>query len=284
MPTRRGVVGGLVATAGAALAGVEWSRADTGEDVARLLAPRALTQGGWVRGTTRANRLALDDLTVPVAPDGQFLLAFDRDAPPTLLLKAFFGGDDPVSIPLTIAPRAWAIEHVNAPLRPPSAGPDADFLARRKVELAQIKAARARETGAQGWREAMVRPAPGRYSGKFGAQRIYQGQPGAYHSGLDIAAGAGTAYVAPAAGTVVLAARAPFTLEGHLLLLDHGMGLCSAFLHAAQLLVAEGDSVAQGAPLGLVGQSGRATGPHLHWSLTWRGSRLDPLLFLAPTG
>ncbi|MFX8972817.1 M23 family metallopeptidase, partial [Acinetobacter baumannii] len=65
---------------------------------------------------------------------------------------------------------------------------------------------------------------------------------------------------------------------------DHGMGLCSAFLHAAQLLVAEGDSVAQGAPLGLVGQSGRATGPHLHWSLTWRGSRLDPLLFLAPTG
>lgn len=284
MPTRRGVVGGLMATAGAALAGAQWSYADAGAEAVSLLTPRALTQGGWLRGMTRAKRLQLGDVVVPIASDGAFFLAFDRDAPPTLALLADFGGDDRRTVPLTIAPRAWAIEHVDTPLRPPSAGPDADFAARRSAELALIRAARARDTGAQGWRQAMQRPAQGRFSGRFGSQRVYQGQPGAYHSGLDIAGGAGTPYVAPASGTVVLAATAPFTLEGHLLLLDHGMGLCSAFLHAERLLVAEGDSVQQGQPLGLIGQTGRATGPHLHWSLTWRGSRLDPLLFFAPTG
>ncbi len=245
----------------------------------------ALTQGGWLRARAMPGQVKLDGIGLPVADDGLFFTAFDRDAPPRMVLRYEPGdGGVPFELPLTIAPRAWAIEHVDTPLRPPSAGPDASFMARRKGELAQIKAARARETGAQGWRQAMVRPARGRFSGRFGSQRVYQGQPGAYHSGLDIAGAAGTPYVAPASGTVVLAATAPFTLEGHLLLLDHGMGLCSAFLHAAQLLVAEGDSVQQGQPLGLIGQTGRATGPHLHWSLTWRGSRLDPQLFLAPAG
>jgi murein DD-endopeptidase MepM/ murein hydrolase activator NlpD len=83
---------------------------------------------------------------------------------------------------------------------------------------------------------------------------------------------------------VVLAADAPFTLEGNLLIVDHGMGLNSSFLHSSELLVHEGDAVKQGQPLGRVGMTGRATGPHLHWGLTWRGARLDPLLFTGPVG
>ena len=83
---------------------------------------------------------------------------------------------------------------------------------------------------------------------------------------------------------VVLAAGDPFTLEGHLLIVDHGMGLNSAFLHSSELLVREGDRVSQGQPLGKIGMTGRATGPHLHWSLMWRGLRLDPLLFVPPRG
>ena len=78
---------------------------------------------------------------------------------------------------------------------------------------------------------------------------------------------------------MILAADHPFTLEGNLLMVDHGMGLNSAFLHCNKLLVREGDRVAQGQPLGLVGMTGRATGPHLHWALKWHDSRLDPLLF-----
>jgi len=138
--------------------------------------------------------------------------------------------------------------------------------------------------GAGGWRQNFIWPAAGRVSGRFGAQRIYRGTAGAYHGGLDIAAGAGSPYVAPADGVVVLAATTPFTLEGHLLMVDHGMGLNSAFLHASRLLVGLGDKVRQGQALGEVGMTGRATGPHLHWGIRWREARLDPLLFVPARG
>ena len=80
---------------------------------------------------------------------------------------------------------------------------------------------------------------------------------------------------------MILAARDAFTLEGHLLMIDHGMGLNSAILHCSALLVSEGQRVRQGEEVARVGMSGRATGPHLHWSLKWREARLDPELFVA---
>nr|WP_245653951.1 M23 family metallopeptidase [Novosphingobium rosa] len=243
-----------------------------------------LMQGGWARGqVTGKPRLSLGGQAVDCDPDGRFFLAFDRDAPPTATLTADYGAAGISSRTLAIAPRAWPIEHVDAPFHPPAV-PDEAFAKLRAVELARIEVARAQVTGATGWRQAFVWPAHGRISGRFGSQRIYRGTPGAYHSGLDIAPGAGATYVAPADGVVVLAAQAPFTQEGNLLMLDHGMGLNSAFLHAQRLLVREGDRVPQGQPLGLVGMTGRATGPHLHWSLRWRAARLDPLLILPSAG
>jgi murein DD-endopeptidase MepM/ murein hydrolase activator NlpD len=79
---------------------------------------------------------------------------------------------------------------------------------------------------------------------------------------------------------VVLAAEDPFTLEGLLLIIDHGGGLNSAFLHSSQLAVREGDVVRRGQHFGNIGATGRVSGPHLHWSLKWRDARLDPLLFV----
>ena len=87
-------------------------------------------------------------------------------------------------------------------------------------------------------------------------------------------------FAAPADGVVVLAAADAFTLEGHLLLIDHGMGLNSAFLHCTQLDARLGDAVRQGQVIGRVGMTGRATGPHLHWSMKWRSAKLDPMLFV----
>ena len=81
---------------------------------------------------------------------------------------------------------------------------------------------------------------------------------------------------------VILAAQSPFSLEGNLLMLDHGMGLNSAFLHCSAILVKEGDHVKQGQVIGRIGMTGRATGPHLHWSIRWEDSRLDPILFTGP--
>lgn len=239
-----------------------------------------LTQGGWARGQASPGLvLDLDGGPVPMDPLGRFLVAFDRDAKPAAMLTARLPKGHFTSLALTIVPRAWQIEQVDAPLRPPAV-PSEQFLALRKDELARIAAARALETGAQGWQQQMIRPAPGRISGRFGAQRIYRGEPGSYHSGLDLAAPSGTPILSPADGVVILAADLPFTLEGKLLMVDHGMGLSSAFLHCSAHRVSLGDAVKQGQAIAEVGMTGRATGPHLHWGLRWREARLDPLLFL----
>ena len=243
-----------------------------------------LTQGGWLKGSVPVGTIALslDGAPVDVAPDGRFLIAFDRDAGPAATLAARLTNGRSVTTALTIAPRAWQIENVAVGPRP-GALPSQEYARRRAIELARINAARSLVSGSQGWRQDFVWPAVGRISGRFGAQRVYRGTPGSYHSGIDISTGqAGSPYVAPADGVVILAAEAPFTLEGNLLMIDHGNGLNSAFLHSSRLLVKPGDIVHRGQAIGLIGMTGRATGPHLHWSLKWREARLDPILFTGP--
>lgn len=240
----------------------------------------AFEQGGWIRGTAppRAARLLIGTEAVAIAPDGRFFAGIDRDAPAGLTLTATMASGEQVTRDLRIAPRQWQIERVNVPLR--GSVPSETFMAIRRPELAAIQAARAVRSDSSGWSQRFVWPVKGRISGRFGAQRVYQGVPGSYHSGLDIAPGNRVPYVAPADGVVVLATTKPFTLEGNLLIIDHGMGLNSAFLHSSRLAVKEGDRVRQGQTIGYVGATGRASGPHLHWSLKWQDARLDPLLFL----
>lgn len=235
-------------------------------------------QGGLMRGTVPAGTrvLEFDGAPVPVDQDGRFLVAFDRDAPAAATLRAVLDDGSTLERRLAVLSGKWRIEHVDA--SPTGGISSAQFRARRPGELARIAAARTVNSPSHGWRQHFIWPAAGRISGVFGSQRIYRNTPGSYHTGVDIAAPAGTPFVAPAGGVVVLAADQPFTLEGYLLILDHGMGLNSAFLHCAGLAVKEGDVVRAGQVLGTIGASGRATGPHLHWGVTWRGSRLDPAL------
>jgi murein DD-endopeptidase MepM/ murein hydrolase activator NlpD len=240
-------------------------------------------QGGALIGTVPAGTvmLLLDDKPVPVDADGRFLIAFDRDAPSAARLSARMPDGRTWDQSLTVAPRDWRIERINAPMRPTKS--TEAFLALRKPELETIAAARTTVTDAQGWRQRFVWPRLGRISGLFGAQRIYQGTPGAYHGGVDVAAATGEPVVAPADGVVILAASdKPFTLEGHLLMIDHGHGLNSAFLHLSRIDVKVGDHVAQGQRIGAVGATGRATGPHLHWGMKWNDARIDPLLIAGP--
>ncbi|UIJ45181.1 M23 family metallopeptidase [Sphingomonas cannabina] len=242
----------------------------------------AMIQGGILRGTvpTGTTALRFDGMPVPFAPDGRFLIAFDRDAGPSAALTATRSDGSVVTRALSVAPRDWQIERLNRLPRFPQPSPE--FARRRPAELAQIAAARDRQTDAQGWRQQFIWPATGRISGRFGSQRIYKGEPGAYHSGVDVAKPEGAVVAAPADGVVILAADHPFTLEGNLLMIDHGMGLNSAFLHLSRIDVRVGDHVRQGQPIGRVGHTGRATGPHLHWGMKWRDARIDPLLVAGP--
>lgn len=240
-----------------------------------------LTQGGWIRGQVPrgTDSAMVGDTELSVDPDGSFFAAFDRDASGSSTLRVTLKDGRVIDRPINVAPRAWNIEHVNVAKR--SGGSSEAWWRKREPEWLAIKAAREKATGATGWQQDFIWPVKGRISGRFGSQRIYRGEPGSYHSGLDIAPGAGTPFVAPADGVVVLAAD-NFSLEGNLLIIDHGQGLNSAFLHASRLMVSEGDHVEQGQHIGDVGSSGRATGPHLHWSLKWHDARLDPLLFVDP--
>ncbi|WP_447765345.1 M23 family metallopeptidase [Sphingopyxis panaciterrae] len=242
-------------------------------------------QGGVLIGQVPSDTrtLTLDGKAVPVDADGSFLIAFDRDAETGQRLVATLNDGREVERFLAVAAGSWRIEHINAPYRG-SASSDAEFARRRPAELAQIAEARRVDHVSDGWRQRFRWPVTGRLSGFFGSQRVYQGKPGSYHGGTDVAVPAGTPFFAPADGVVVLAATAPFTLEGHLLIVDHGMGLNSAFLHCQRLDVKVGDRVAQGQQLGTVGRTGRATGPHMHWGLKWREARLDPGKLAGPIG
>lgn len=241
------------------------------------------TQGGYIRGIAPVGTrsLTLGDETVPVAEDRQFFAAFDRDSVGSARLVALLDDGRRITEPVEVSPREWQLERID--LARPTGGARESFMVRRRPELARITSARQVRSDIDGWRQDFVWPASGRISGRFGSQRIYRGVPGSYHSGIDIATGeTDTPFVAPADGVVVLASPEGFSLEGKLLIIDHGNGLNSAFLHASELAVTEGQIVRQGQYIGRIGSTGSATGPHLHWSLKWGASRLDPILFTGP--
>lgn len=271
-PAAMGVMPGMVAPAGQGVVppGAQFS-------LRGQIIQGGLAIGTAPRGTTL---LTLDGAPVPLARDGRFLIGFDRDARPSAELVARLSDGSQARRMLTVAPRAWDISRLSTLPKYPVPRPEFDRV--RPAELAQINAARTMRVDSQGWSQTFLWPVVGRISTLFGSQRIYAGEPGAYHSGVDIARPIGTPVLAPADGVVTLAAAKPFTLEGNLLLIDHGMGLNSAFMHLARIDVRVGEQVRRGQPIGTVGMTGRATGPHLHWGMKWHDARIDPLLVAGP--
>jgi murein DD-endopeptidase MepM/ murein hydrolase activator NlpD len=251
-------------------------------NIGRFQLDRLPQQGSLARGRVPAGtkRLVVNGQDVEIASDGRFIIGFGRDYDATAIIVAYLADGGNQSERVSVAKRAWQVENLTTVRR--YSQPDAEFQARRPAELDQINAARATPVVSDGWRQNFIWPAKGRISGQFGAQRIYAGEPGSPHSGVDVAGGTGAPVVAPADGVVTLAAAAPFTLEGNLLIIDHGMGLDSAFLHLSKILVKKGDVVKQGQPIGAIGATGRASGPHLHWGMKWKAERIDPQPLAGP--
>lgn len=236
----------------------------------------ALTQGGLVIGSAApGTRLTLDGRAVRVGPGGEFAFGFGRDHGPAAILGVTPpGGRGTEALHrLAIAPRQWEVQHITG-LPPAQVTPDAKTLERIRAERARLAAARATESGLTEFARGFLWPARGRISGVFGSQRILNGEPRQPHYGFDIAAPTGTPVFAAAAGRVTLAAE--FFFFGRLIVLDHGHGVSTLYAHLSAVEVAEGDAVPAGARIGAIGATGRATGPHLHFGLSWHDTWLDP--------
>ena len=126
-------------------------------------------------------------------------------------------------------------------------------------------------------------PAKGRISGVYGSQRVLNGEPRRPHFGLDIAASEGTDVLAPADGLITLT-HPDMYFSGGTIILDHGQGLSSTFLHLSKILVEAGTFVKQGDLIARIGATGRASGPHLDWRMNWLDRRVDPQPLMPPMG
>ncbi len=151
-------------------------------------------------------------------------------------------------------------------------------LERSRAESKRVKAVLAKCSPERYWQLPFVRPVPGSVSSLFGVARVFNGEPRSAHKGLDLRGATGTPIVACAAGRVVLADNLFFS--GNVVYLDHGLGVFTMYCHMSEIKVKEGDFVNAGDLLGLVGATGRVTGPHLHLSATVLGTSVDPQVLL----
>ena len=251
--------------------------ADTG---VRLDGPRI--QGGLLRGQVPpGSTVEFEGEAVRVSKDGWFLVGFGRDAPPKAELVVVFPDGRRERQELAVERREYAIQRIDG-LPPGKVTPRSDEdIARIMAEIRMTKQARAIDDPRTDFLSGFRWPITGVISGVYGSQRILNGEARRPHFGIDIAAPTGTKVAAPADGVVTLVHPDMF-FSGGTMIVDHGHGLSSAFLHLSRILVEKGQRVAQGETIAEVGSTGRSTGPHLDWRMNLFGRRIDPALLVGP--
>jgi murein DD-endopeptidase MepM/ murein hydrolase activator NlpD len=238
----------------------------------------AWEQGGMLLGQAPPDaQVWVGKRRLNVTPAGRFVFGLDRDAPASISLKVLSKGKTEV-LTFSVGQRQYAIQRVDG-VPEATVTPPAEVLDRIRREITLIANARADADRREDFLRGFHIPLEGRITGVYGSQRIYNGVPRNPHFGLDIAAPTGTLVRAPAAGVVKLA-EPDLYFSGGTLILDHGYGLSSTFIHLSEILVAAGTRVHPGDAIARVGATGRATGPHLDWRMNWFDVRVDPALVL----
>ncbi|MEI6895483.1 MAG: M23 family metallopeptidase [Colwellia sp.] len=238
-----------------------------------------LKQGGLLVGKTLAtNTVTLNGKKITVSRQGDYAFGFSRDDQQSYQLVITDIKGDRETKTLTPAKREYSIQRIEG-IKKSIMQPNPKAVTRSRQDSKQVKAARKIASDLTFFAQGFIAPIKGTITGVYGSQRVYNGVPKRPHFGLDYAGNTGDPVKAPASGTVLLWVPDMF-YSGGTLIIDHGQGISSTFLHLSDSYVKQGDEVTQGQVVAAVGKSGRATGPHLDWRINWFGVKIDPALVL----
>jgi len=241
-----------------------------------------LTQGGLVIGATvPGTAVTVDGRPVRVSAKGSFLIGFGRDAKKTVRLRLDLPGGTRSERTLNVTSRTYSVQRIDGLPKRQVTPRKPEDLARIRADNAKIAAVRKLDTARPAFASGFQWPAIGPISGVFGSQRILNGKPKSPHNGIDVAAPRGTPVTAAADGVIALVHGDMF-YTGKTVMIDHGHGLSTVYVHMDDILVSDGQQVTKGTAIGVVGKTGRVTGPHLHWGVSLFGTHLDPALLVGP--
>ena len=236
-------------------------------------------QGGLLIGQVQEGQTVIyQGKTLNLTINNQFLLGLGRNAPTTTGITINSQDKEPETITLKIAARQYNIQKIEG-VPAKTVSPLASDLQRIKQDAYMVRESRKLVSNKQDFLKGFIKPANGPVTGVYGSQRFYNGVPKSPHYGIDYAAPIGTPVIAPADGVVTFAHNDLF-YSGGTLIIDHGHGLSSTFLHLSEILVKPDQQVTLGMEIAKIGATGRATGPHLDWRMNWLDQRIDPDLVL----
>lgn len=239
-------------------------------------------QGGLVIGTTLPGaKVSHDGLAVRVSETGIFAIGFGRDAKPDSRLEVTLPNGEQLVREFKVKQRDYNIQRIDG-LPPSKVTPmGEEVLKRIRKESALVGQARNLDDNRLDFLDGFDWPMVGRITGVYGSQRVLNGEPRRPHFGIDLAAPEGTPVKAPADGLITLV-HPDMYFSGGTMIIDHGHGVSSTFLHLHKILVKEGAYVRRGDIVAEVGSTGRSSGPHLDWRINLLKKRLDPQLFAKP--
>ena len=239
-----------------------------------------LMQGGVVRAKTIAgSKVYLDERLLQISENGNFIFGLTSDAPEQVQLAVHTPDGQRIERSLEIAQRSYEVQHIDG-LDPKKVSPPPEVYERIAKESEMIGRIRQISSPNLDAFDEFVWPVDGVITGVYGSRRILNGQPRSPHYGVDIACPEGTKIQAPAGGIVRMIEDMYFS--GITMVIDHGYGLSSTFLHLSKARVALNEHVEQGQIIAEVGATGRVTGPHLDWRINWFERRLDPQSIAQP--
>lgn len=250
-----------------------------GSSVCALELKGALSQGAMLVGrVSPGTTVKLMERQITVDNDGTFVFGLGRNAPPEIKLVTSNGKGEEKHHVFAVTQREYREQRVDG-VPQKTVTPPAEVLERIRREAVLVKQARKGDSSLRDFQVGFVKPLEGPITGVYGSRRVYNGTPGRPHYGLDIAAPTGTEVYAPAPGIVKLAHEDMF-YSGGTLIVDHGQGVSTTFIHLSEVIATPGQRIETGDLIARVGATGRATGPHLDWRINWFDVRLDPDLVL----